>query len=75
MQELESSQLAPHPLVVQSGLRRVHWRQAVRALVHRGREVRLLDAIDNLGISFDCTDYLVVASSERPSLNYLYTSI
>jgi hypothetical protein len=40
----------------------------VRALVHRSREVRLLDATHSPGVSCDCADYPAVASSERDIL-------
>ena len=36
----------------------------MRALVHRSREVRLLDAVDNPGVSYDCTNFTAMAGSE-----------
>ena len=74
MQGLEGGQLAAHPMVVQVGLRRVHWRQAVRTLVHSGGEIRILDVYHNFGISGCCFHYLALAGFERGVLAILQSS-
>lgn len=40
----------------------------MRAMVHRRREIRLLDAFDNFVVSCDCADFAATAGSEMDIL-------
>jgi len=62
---MEGGQIAAYPVVVQVGVRRMHRRQAMRALVHNGGEIWLLDVDHNFGISGYRFPYLALAGFSR----------